>query len=93
VGACRRWDRSSLRSGCLLGSLWATPGAVVSWRASEEGRQGATSWPGLCFMSGLKGSSSVGLYGGVVGGVSPAQVRGKIFEGKAEVLIGHWILI
>lgn len=50
---------------------------AVSGRASGEGRLGAVSWPGLSLVSGLKGSSSIGLYGGVVGGVSPAQARGK----------------
>lgn len=82
--ACRRWDRSSLRSGCCFGSLWAAPVAALSWRPSGVGSRGAMSWPGLCLMSGLKGSSSVGLYGGVVGGVSPTRARGDACEVETD---------
>lgn len=42
------------------------------------------SLPGLCLMSGLKGSSSVGLYGGVVGGVSPTHARGEACEVETD---------
>lgn len=82
---CRRWDRSSRRSGCFFGSVWAAPAAAPSGRPSG-GRRGAASRPGLCLTSGLKSSSSAGLYGGVVGGVSPAQARGTTREAGTDGL-------